>query len=380
MLEIKTEVIPGTEGVSDDGGNGFSFTHEYRFRVNGILDENSKQGAINGSSSFSDERVIKILLTHSSDELIKEYLYRFHFYKKVTWWEYGVSVEIDSNKTYSNNSSPTIKIKLNVPKFEDWKKPWSLNELAEQLELFIQNHGDDSLGYFREDFWGIGIGISYKHNLEVPIETELGYLLSFGENAINDITEELKFIGASQSLITYFKLPDNYIVPFTQYLVYFQQFLSDLGIDVSSDIKYQSNKLLLKIIPLNEDQNLNDIANLLTKFISTAESNNLDIVFNDFKDISAVQWKHVIKNMQTEIKFLTQLLEQKSAIIENKNSSIELLELTNLQYKQLIKTSKISQEKEDVIPNILSVKKFDGKFFSINLPELLRMLKRKIKN
>ncbi len=69
------------------------------------------------------------------------------------------------------------------------------------------------------------------------------------------------------------------------------------------------------------------------------------------------------------------MLQAKDALIEN-------LQLSNYQYRQIMEQkpqSKQSEKEEELIKDIVTIKKFDGKGFSINFPEILRRLKRVFK-
>ena len=66
-----------------------------------------------------------------------------------------------------------------------------------------------------------------------------------------------------------------------------------------------------------------------------------------------------------------------------KDAAIESLKLSNYQYKQLVndgQSGKGLSEEETLIKGVLSVTKVEGKGFVINLPEILRRLKRRFKN
>jgi hypothetical protein len=68
------------------------------------------------------------------------------------------------------------------------------------------------------------------------------------------------------------------------------------------------------------------------------------------------------------------------AIIQAKDASIQSLNLTVYRYEQFAlehAQSDKSKNEEDVIKGVLAVRKFDGKGFSVDLPEIFRRLKRR---
>lgn len=60
-----------------------------------------------------------------------------------------------------------------------------------------------------------------------------------------------------------------------------------------------------------------------------------------------------------------------------KDVTIEMLRLSNIQYKQNL-SAESNEQPEDIIPDVVSVAKFESDGLSINLAEVLKRLKRKI--
>jgi hypothetical protein len=79
------------------------------------------------------------------------------------------------------------------------------------------------------------------------------------------------------------------------------------------------------------------------------------------------------------------------AIDQAKNATIETLELSNFQYRQMMlaqtpealpsnpKSISETSEKEDLIKGFITVTPLKGKGFEINLPNILRSLKRRLR-
>ncbi len=70
-----------------------------------------------------------------------------------------------------------------------------------------------------------------------------------------------------------------------------------------------------------------------------------------------------------------------ASIIQTKDSTIEAFQLSNYLYKQQLEShsSRKESDKEDLIKDIVAVKKYEGKRFSIDFPEIFRRLKRSFK-
>jgi len=175
-----------------------------------------------------------------------------------------------------------------------------------------------------------------------------------------------------ENLITYFSFPDEIKVACKQYLVYFAQFLADLGIQAEAEIKEQTGQTLFKVIPSNQNEALDKIRAALTVYLNAPTFPDSEFLSNSNSDVAAVQWQANVMHLKS------QLMLAKSAI-QMKDATIEILTLSNYQYQQLALHNGLKENlknEEDVVSGILTVKKYEGKGFTLNLPEILRRLKR----
>jgi hypothetical protein len=107
--------------------------------------------------------------------------------------------------------------------------------------------------------------------------------------------------------------------------------------------------------------------------LSAPSIKNFEVQIGDNDDIAVKQW-------EANIYYLKSQLALASSMIQAKDTTIEALKLSNYQYEQLLeKGKKKNEEKEDIIKDIVAVKQYEGKGFAINLPEILRKIKRIVK-
>ena len=86
--------------------------------------------------------------------------------------------------------------------------------------------------------------------------------------AIKDVVEDLvfwfnnfqttvEFIATesvdTDSLVTHFNFPEEIKMACKQYLIYFSQFLLDLGIEVKTEVDEKAGQTLFKVMPLNKN-------------------------------------------------------------------------------------------------------------------------------
>ena len=111
-------------------------------------------------------------------------------------------------------------------------------------------------------------------------------------------------------------------------------------------------------------------------FINAPGNPDAKIISSGTKDIAVLQWEANIYHLKSQI-----VLQQ--AVLQAKDATIEALQLSNYRLKEEVTTAKQIEEKgaglkeEKFMGGVVSVKKYEGKGFSIDFPSLIRKLKRK---
>lgn len=136
------------------------------------------------------------------------------------------------------------------------------------------------------------------------------------------------------------------------------------------------NKVLFTVTPKNKDQALEVIYQALTVYLDAPGAGIAD----DLQDspIALYQWKANIHHLKSQ-------LELARALLQAKDATIQAMELTNYRLQsqlQLIEPASAGAERspgaeEDILGGAVSITKFKAKGFTINLPYILRKLKRK---
>ena len=120
----------------------------------------------------------------------------------------------------------------------------------------------------------------------------------------------------SEVLTTFFSFPESIKTACKQYLIYFAQFLMDLGIDAETEIEEESNKTLFKVIPKNKDESLEKIKLALETYLNAPEFNNQDLT-NTSSDIAFVQWQSNILHLKSQLMISQSIIQLKDATIQS---------------------------------------------------------------
>ncbi|MET3035321.1 hypothetical protein ABXT08_04420 [Chryseobacterium sp. NRRL B-14859] len=325
------------------------------------------------SAGIYNEEVISILISHSFREVGKQ-LTKISFSYDLDWWDYRISISIIC-KEVSYEKSPYIRINLQLQDWEHWTKPWSMSSLAKQFEINTQQLKHEKIKYWQNEEDSIlnGFGIDYfPSNEETEIANEINAILMVTKKIVLQTNRDLLSSIDQDSVITFFQFPSEIRTACKQYLIYFSQFLADLGIPSNTEIKEELNYTLFKVTPQDKNESLEQIRQALTIYLNVPNDISAHITYQS--DISIKQWEANIYHLKSQLALST-------SIIQAKDTTIEMLQLSNYQYKQLLKINKNDKDenKEDIIKGILSVDKYEEKGFILNIAEILRRLKRAIK-
>lgn len=361
-IEIRNKIIP-------DG---------YRERtikflvIDGVVDEDSyvsDDEAPDTYARLSDENALKELKSYSINE-INSVFSCITFDLNIASWNESISIHLNNRE--NEKQKPFIQFDLGISQLEHWAKLWSITSFAEQIEFNVHAYANQDLEYWdHRNSLVEGFGINcYISDSSLTLEEVFQNSLS----TFTDIFDKAnKFLLASldqDSVLTYFQFPEEIKTACKQYLVYFAQFIADLGIEVDSEIKDELNHILFKITPKDKTESLERIQKVLTLYLDAPTDTSFQNELAKENEIAAKQWEANIYHLKSQLSLAT-------SIIQAKEATIESLQLSNYQYRQLVDDhSKKEADKEELVKGVLAVEKYEGNGFSINLAEILRRLKR----
>lgn len=323
--------------------------------------------------SFYDEIVLNEILQYSYDEAGKRF-YSIHYNFESENWDFNFSTTISIHNSKFKTDTFLIYVIFDIS-WEDWNKPYSILQFAEAINTIIEEKNLNCQFYQEdEDFVTNGFGIQFPINTKDIMNADIEKALNLTEQILQEAKTSLIEKLDSDVLTTFFSFPESIKTACKQYLIYFAQFLMDLGIDAETEIEEKSNKTLFKVIPKNKGESLEKIKLALETYLNASDFNNQDLIVTS-NDIAFVQWQSNILHLKSQL-----MISQ--SIIQLKDATIQSLQLSNFEYKKLLENERLENKdtnEEDIIKGLVSVNKYDGKGFSINIAEIVRKLKRKLK-
>ncbi len=267
--------------------------------------------------------------------------------------------------------------------YANWARPWSIAEYGAAMEEVIKSR-DLPLQYFETQvhIYSPFIFLCSVRDQKSTLQEELDYWFELLHSVKNEATASLASSVDRDTLVTLFQFPESIQTACEQYLLYFVQFLRDLGIEAEADVRHEASKMLFSVTPEEGHEALDQIREALEVYLQIPGAPDFEVDPSSMDEIA-------VRQLQANVHHLKGQLAIASATLEAKNATIEVLKLSNYRYRQLLADAdqakqidigtvqeSPSSEDEPILEGIVEITEYEGKGFTINLPEILRKLKR----
>ncbi len=193
--------------------------------------------------------------------------------------------------------------------------------------------------------------------LECALESEKK-IKEFYDTAVNKFFNEIEL-----SIFTIFNFHENLKSSCEQYLLYFAQFLQDIGINATSNLKEEAGKVLFSVTPIDDKVALEKIREALAVYLNLPAS---PIVYDD--SFAAMRLQQQVENLQhsqrmavRELQFNEKLLIAQSDTIHGKNITISQQQSVIEQQQKIIEKISSKSIMMDSVENKEELEKiYDG--------------------
>lgn len=186
--------------------------------------------------------------------------------------------------------------------------------------------------------------------------------------------------GSDDSVAVVFDFPEEVRVTCEQYLLYFGQFLRDLGVPATSDLSHEAGQVLFTVKPTDPRTALDKVRAALEVYLRLPTSPVGDATHNEI----------AVQRLEASVLRLQSDLRLASAELQAKNMTIEAQQLIIQTQKGLLSGESVfnsmkdvtpkADDKEDLIGGIVALTTYREKGVEVNLAELYRKLKGLFKN
>lgn len=157
----------------------------------------------------------------------------------------------------------------------------------------------------------------YFHLEHIDLSATVDEYLKIVKKYHQDSIYRLSNSTTKDAVITFFDFPDEIRTSCKQYLLYFAQFLEDLGIDATSDLRNEAGKVLFSVRPLDGNEALDKIREALATFLSLPNS---PIVFDE--SFAGMRMQQQIANLQHSQTMAARELQLAQRVIESQDKVI----------------------------------------------------------
>ena len=288
-------------------------------------------------------------------------------------WEFAY-MEIGAFPESGDSVEVQFRIEYDL---EFWKKSYSLFDLASAIEDVLATNE------LRFEYWQEnkntainGFGVSTTMNMEQRVGD--GLALKKELSRLSDLVRtKLKEVEGTALQVS-FDFPAPIKNACEQYLMYFSQFLQDLGINAIAKLEERAHSVLFSVIPEEGKEALEKVEEALRIYLGMPTAPNFAGEAAKHTDIAVVQLQANVLHLQSQVIMAKAVFQAQAATIEAKDQTIlalqERFDLRALQ--PITPPAKEAQDKEELVKDLVAIKKFDYKFVEFNLPELLRRIKR----
>ncbi len=314
-------------------------------------------------------QVINNLTGYSFSEVNKHFSL-VNLYISTDWWKQKIRIHIDYHYKINDQG---IAVEFLLPlEPEKWANLWSIAEFSDVFKSIIDKRSISNITYYQLKSESVtnGFGIKiFVKDQESTIESTLNYAIRYLKEVVEDANKELTEEVKASSLSVFFDFPLEIRVPCKQYLVYFAQFLADIGIEADTELKQEANQTLFTVSPADGKEALSRIKEALVIYLNAPSNPAFQLQTVGHHDLAVIQWKANVLHLESQLMLAT-------ATIQAKDAAIEALKLTNYQYSQMLMSKKEEKKGEEILDGLVTVKEYEGPGFSVDTAEILRRLKR----
>jgi hypothetical protein len=183
---------------------------------------------------------------------------------------------------------------------------------------------------------------------EDVIDDNIDHIFVLISSAINHANSKYK---KKNSLNITFDFPQEVATACEQYLLYFTDFLRELGIDAGTNISHDAGKTLFSVVPTDADQALQQIRDALDIYlrIPVVYSPGTSIV--PVGDIPTQQLMAQVNNLNTQLMLGAALIQTKEATIQAQQATIGAQAITIATQQRVLNGEILVRSIQDATPS-----------------------------
>lgn len=247
-----------------------------------------------------------------------------------------------------------------------WTYPWSIGQLGIMLDHLVSSRKLRGVSTRTRHPLFLGayeVRFRRKWNLRRTLEQHVRPAFEVAKSVVDEATAHLEAGARRGALVRVFRFPPEISSACEQYLLYFGQFLRDLGVEADTEIQHRAGEVLLRVIPASSAEALERIAATLQVYLGlTAMPQAVSVPTSGI----------AIARLHANILHLQSQLQLARSEMQAKDAAIQMLSIGGFQSRY---GGGPAEDKEPLLGRAVSLTRYKGKWFEIDLPHIVRQLR-----
>lgn len=297
------------------------------------------------------------------------------FKNRITPYVDIVRLEYSANSRTINLVSDYIATK--------WEHPCNIKHYLNAFkDIAKREYPDVELTDYSEGFEGFfGFNLIFSFPETGLIKDIIVDLINIYEKIQSNALSLLSPSPAKYPLQVSLNLPEHQVHAYAQYMTYFSQFLSDLGLASDTETQKTSFGILFSAMPSGKEEALTRVCEALKAYlvIPSLDANYYQISSVDIETQMKFQrFSAAISYLKSQLALSEAIQSAKEIELSAAKRALALKEKTEYELIESISSIKVNNQscdKEEFFGGVLEIKKFEKNGIVINIPKLIKIIK-----
>ena len=181
-----------------------------------------------------------------------------------------------------------------------WNLPWAYEEYAYQLGVSMGDTGIQAELYMEPDHYGsftAFLATSNRSRIRDSIDELHAVMLTLHQHAVTALVEKV----GTRSVAMSFDFPDAVKTSCEQYLLYFVQFLRDVGVEATAELREHAGRVLFSVTPKDESEALDKIREALEVYLRLPSAVGVNAAASMSTDLATQQLLANIYHLKSQL-------------------------------------------------------------------------------
>lgn len=266
-----------------------------------------------------------------------------------------------------SHSGDEVSLSMRFSKLSRWREPFTFEDYFRTLQIFVDADKSGVVSVHETPIFSLTFPINKPWPLKTEIERCENILREFHKKVIEKLHPE-----ANQSLIVSFDFPEEVRVPCEQYLLYFVEFLADVGVKATANIRHEAGNVLFAVTPDDRETALDKIHIALGEYLNLARTPVSDASIGS---IAEQRLAANVDHLKGQLRLKNAELQLAQATIQTQQVAIQVLKGDVLIESVKVVMPQKSADNESFLGGTVALKPFNYKGVEVNYPEIFRKLR-----